>query len=192
MDHPPANMSDAHAARRDPAAHARRKRAQMVLSAFLLTFIAARISVFLIMARIIPDLYLHVWGTHIHHLNYGIFLLVAVGAWLLLRPPRSLRWPAIVYGVGLALTFDEFGMWLHLGGGYWQRASWDAVVVVCAFLALFSFGPSFAQYRSRHWLWGATLLLSTILFFWMLVRSLDHAGQRMLPRLQQMEETSPP
>jgi hypothetical protein len=30
----------------------------------------------------------------------------------------------------MALTFDEFGMWLHLGGSYWQRASFDAVIVL--------------------------------------------------------------
>ena len=35
-----------------------------------------------------------------------------------------------MYGVGLALTFDEFGLWFHLGGSYWQRASFDAVVVI--------------------------------------------------------------
>jgi len=43
---------------------------------------------------------------------------------------------ALVYGVGLALTFDEFGMWVHLGGPYWQRASFDAVVLI-----------------ARHWAW---------------------------------------
>ena len=30
--------------------------------------------------------------------------------------------------LAMALTFDEFGMWLHLGGSYWQRASFDAVI----------------------------------------------------------------
>jgi hypothetical protein len=34
----------------------------------------------------------------------------------------------------MALTFDEFGMWLHLGGSYWQRASFDAVVCYQVFL----------------------------------------------------------
>ena len=52
--------------------------ARLVLFSFLLTFIASRVTVYLIMARKIPDLYLHLGGNHIHHLNYGIFLLVAV------------------------------------------------------------------------------------------------------------------
>ena len=52
--------------------------ARQILTAFLLTFITARIIVFLIMARTIPDLYLYIGGTHVHHLNYGIFLLAGV------------------------------------------------------------------------------------------------------------------
>ena len=42
----------------------------------------------------------------------------------------------MAYGVAMALTFDEFGMWLHLGGSYWQRASVDAIIVVAAVLGL--------------------------------------------------------
>ena len=86
------------------------------------------------MARRIPNMYFFLRGTHVHHLNYGIFLLVAVGAYLLLAAPRGrkLSAAALAYGIALALTFDEFGMWLHLGGSYWQRASIDAIVIVAA------------------------------------------------------------
>jgi hypothetical protein len=173
-------------------AAARRGRAQLILLTFLVTFIVARVTTFLIMARKMPDLFVHIRGTHIHHLNYGIFLLVAVGAWLLLRPPRDFRWPAIFYGIGLALTFDEFGMWLHLGGSYWQRASWDAVVVAAAMLTLFAFGPALARYRSRQWLTAVSVFAVTLLFLWLLVKSLDYAGGHVLPKLQRVEETSPP
>jgi hypothetical protein len=34
-----------------------------------MTFMAARTIVFLIVSRRIPDLYLYLGGTHIHHLN---------------------------------------------------------------------------------------------------------------------------
>jgi hypothetical protein len=44
---------------------------------------AARVVVFLIMSRRIPDLYLHLGGNHVHHLNYGIFLLSGIDAYLL-------------------------------------------------------------------------------------------------------------
>src|SRR2546425_3847112 len=77
----------------------------------------------------IPDVHSHFRGTHLHHLNYGIVLLAGVGALLLFNRPTG-RWlsvTSVLYGVGLALTFDEFGMWLHLNADYWQRASFDAV-----------------------------------------------------------------
>ncbi len=118
--------------------------ARLILAAFVLTFTAARVMVILIMARLVPDFYFHAGQTHVHHLNYGIFLLSGVGAFLLLRRPtgKALSLCAIVYGVGLALTFDEFGMWLHLGGSYWQRASFDAVVTIAAVLGLIAVAPS--------------------------------------------------
>jgi hypothetical protein len=99
--------------------------ARRALFAFVLTFIAARTMVLLIMSQRIPNLYFFLHGTHVHHLNYGIFLLAAVGAWLLLRAPRGreARLAALAYGIAMALTFDEFGMWLHLGGSYWQRTA---------------------------------------------------------------------
>ena len=61
--------------------------ARLVLVAFLLTFICARCIVFLIMSRTIPDLYMHVKGTHVHHLNYGILLLSGLGGYLLFKHP---------------------------------------------------------------------------------------------------------
>jgi len=80
--------------------------ASRILVSFLFTFMAARITVFLILSRRIPDLYLYLGSTHIHHLNYGIFLLSGVGAYLLLARPdaKGLRWACTPYGIGLALT----------------------------------------------------------------------------------------
>jgi hypothetical protein len=49
-----------------------------MLVAFVMTFMGARVLVFLIVSRRIPDLFLHVGGTHIHHLNYGMFILSGV------------------------------------------------------------------------------------------------------------------
>src|SRR5215472_19046129 len=101
--------------------------ARRALFAFIVTFILARTLVVLIMSRQIPNFYLFLRGTHVHHLNYGIFLLAGVSTYLLFAQPspRALRITALLYGVAMALTFDEFGMWLHLGGSYWQRASVD-------------------------------------------------------------------
>src|SRR5215475_1065993 len=65
------------------------RKARWILTSFLFTFMAARITVFLIASRRIPDIYLHFGGTHVHHMNYGILLLSGVGAYLLLGSPRE-------------------------------------------------------------------------------------------------------
>ena len=171
-------------------------RAREVLVAFLFTFIAARVLVYLIMSRRIPDLYLHVGSghsTHVHHLNYGIFLLSFVGAYLLFARPSGtmLSLTSILYGVGLGLTFDEFGMWLHLGGYYWQRASFDAVIVIAALLSLFAAAPALGRFRTRHW--ATTLLLCVALsaFGYALADGAKHIRKSLGPRLQQLEEEGP-
>jgi len=167
--------------------------ARFVLVAFLLTFICARILVFLIMSRSVPDLYMHVKGTHIHHLNYGIFLLAAVGGLLLFGAPAGRRREivAMLYGIGMGLTFDEFGMWVHLGGSYWQRASWDAVTVVAGVLVLIAFAPSIRRFRPRHWASGILLACWIVLFFVMLHRSFAYADKTLKPKIQQIESTAP-
>ncbi len=121
--------------------------ARLVLLSFLLTFVAARVVSFLMRGDRMSGFYLHVHGTHVHHLNYGIFLLAGVGAYLLFHPGPAALGAAVTYGVGLGLTFDEFGMWLHLDGDYWQRASYDAVIVLAALLGLASFAPPLTRWR---------------------------------------------
>jgi hypothetical protein len=167
--------------------------ARMVLAAFLLTFISARIIVFLIMSRTIPDLYLHLGGTHVHHLNYGIFLLSAVAGYLVLARPtgRMLQRAAVLYGIGMALTFDEFGMWIHLGGSYWQRASWDAIIVLATGFALIAFAPSLNRFRPRHWLAAVAMVLAAAIFFLMLMKSFHYAGQKLAPKIHKIESTAP-
>jgi hypothetical protein len=167
--------------------------ARIVLASFLLTFIAARVLVFLIVSRRIPDLYLRLGGTHIHHLNYGIFVLSAVGAYLLFvaADERQLRRIAIIYGVGLALTFDEFGLWLHLGGSYWQRASFDAVVVIVALLGSVVVAPALRRFRPHHWVTAGLLAVASIVFGIMLVDSFQYASQ-LLIRVQVVEQSMPP
>jgi hypothetical protein len=167
--------------------------ARHILTSFVLTFIAARVLVFLIVSRRVPDVYLHLGGTHVHHLNYGIFLLSGIGAYLLLGHPgtRGLETAAIIYGVGLALTFDEFGLWLHLGGSYWQRASFDAVVVIVALLGLVVVAPELRYFRPHHWATAAALGVAVIVFGVALVRSFRYAD-RLLTRVQVIEKSRPP
>lgn len=170
-----------------------RHRARLVFTAFLLTFIASRALVILIMTRRLPDLFLHLGGTHVHHLNYGIFLLSAVAGILLFAKlnDRQRSVCALVYGIGLALTFDEFGMWLHLGGSYWQRASFDAVIVVLVVFGLIAFMPRWQRIRAHHFITGGVLLIVVASFYWMLFKSLKHANDKLLPRLIDLEQHGP-
>jgi hypothetical protein len=168
--------------------------ARRALVGFILTFIAARSVVFLIMSKRMPNLYLFLGNTHVHHLNYGIFLLAAVSSYLLFRTPtpRNSSIVAVVYGMAMALTFDEFGMWLHLGGSYWQRASVDAIVVVAALLALVAFAKSVRTYETRHLMGFAALVIGVTLFTVVLYDASVRLGSLEGPRLRELELESSP
>ena len=167
-------------------AEERRHTGRLVLVPFLATFTIFRIVIFLIMDRRLPDMFVYVGGTHVHHLNLGIFMLSIVGAYLLFGRPQGhdADWATVLYGIGLALTFDEFGMWLHLGGGYWQRASFDAITVIAGFLALTAFAPSIKEIRGRHAATIVILLLLITVFFALLFRAVNKYGGRIGPRLE--------
>ena len=167
--------------------------ARVTFVAFLFTFIASRILVILIMSRRMPDLFLHMGDTHVHHLNYGIFLLSAVAGVLLFARLNDKQKSvcALAYGCGMALTFDEFGMWLHLGGSYWQRASFDAVIVLLSIFGLLAFLPRWQRVRAHHYVVGGMLLASVGLFYFLLFKSLSHANDKLMPRLMEMEQKGP-
>jgi hypothetical protein len=169
--------------------------ARLVLGAFVFTFIMARALVIFIMSgKLPPELFFHVAGTHVHHLNYGIILLSAAGAYLIFARPggRQLSAAAVIYGIGLALTFDEFGMWLHLGGPYWQRASFDAVIVISAVLALIAYGSTIRHWRPKHHVTIALLVIALGGFGWMLYRSVKAYGPRIGTVLEHLEQGGPP
>ncbi|MGI9088210.1 MAG: hypothetical protein ACR2HH_10800 [Chthoniobacterales bacterium] len=171
-----------------------RRLARRVFLAFLLTFVSARVMVILVMTRRIPNLFLHERGTHVHHLNYGIFLLSAVGAVLVFdtRPNDQLRKVcALLYGIGMALTFDEFGMWLHLGGSYCQRGSFDAVIVILSVFGWLAFLPKWERMRTHHWTVVAFTILAVVVFYSLLFSSAKSIGRRYGPRLQDIEAAGP-
>jgi hypothetical protein len=168
--------------------------ARRTLFAFLLVFILARVDVFLIMAGKIPNGYLFLGAIHVHHLNYGIFLLSAVAGYSVFRRPKggAAEVTALLYGAALALTFDEFGMWLHLGGSYWQRVSVDAVAVVAALIAFLAYGRTIKRLESRH-LWAfLALALVLVLFVFTALLVGDKIGNLMGPKLEQLEAASSP
>ncbi len=175
-----------------PATTQTRRLARIVFTTFLLSFIASRVLVILIMAKRVPDLFLHLGGTHVHHLNYGIFILSFVGAALLFVPlgDAAKQKMAFIYGFGMALTFDEFGMWLHLGGSYWQRGSFDAVIVILSLFAVVAFAPR-KRFRSYHWAAALVTLVAVVGFYWLLFWSMNRFGNRYAPRLLLLEQGGP-
>src|SRR5262245_55262134 len=66
-----------------------------------------------------PRFHLNLYpGVRVHHYVYGIFLLTIAGYLaLLFKGPRATAWIACMYGLGVGLTFDEFGFWINLNGG---------------------------------------------------------------------------
>ena len=115
-----------------------------ILVSFLLTFIFVRVYVILGTVEVIEDPYLYIKGYHVHHLNYGIVILAAAGLLALIfqNSKNRIRIGAL-YGIGLGLTFDEFGMWFKLENDYWTRLSYDAVIVVSLIFASIVYFPSF-------------------------------------------------
>jgi hypothetical protein len=168
--------------------------ARRALFGFILTFITARTVVLLIMSHRMPNLYFFLRGTHVHHLNYGIFLLAGIGAYLLLgaRSFHALQIAALVYGAAMALTFDEFGMWLHLGGSYWQRASVDAIIVVAAVLAFIAYAAAIRSFESRHVKAFIALLIALTVFSVVLYDTSLRIGRVEGPRLEALEASSSP
>jgi hypothetical protein len=103
----------------------------VVLVTFLFTFIIVRFYVLSATFGIIEDPYLYIKGYHIHHLNYGIVIMAVAGFLALVFQDEKQRLKiGTLYGVGLGLTFDEFGMWFKLEDDYWVRASYDAVILI--------------------------------------------------------------
>ncbi|HEV2140409.1 MAG TPA: hypothetical protein VGT01_04390 [Candidatus Dormibacteraeota bacterium] len=123
----------------------RRERLFLASVGFLVTFGAVRLLTYTIRAGIGPFHNVTTsGGLHIHHLVWGILILLLVGyVWLIEEGVRS-TWAASVtalaYGVGAALTLDEFALWLNLQDVYWERAGRISVDVVLVFASLLSVG----------------------------------------------------
>jgi hypothetical protein len=142
-----------------------RPRRRMFISSlsFLITFAGVRLIVSLITHNHGPFNWVMVRGHHIHHLVWGILILLLVGyGWLLdlgrSHSPMSIffsRLMSVSYGVGAALTLDEFALWLNLDpNDYWSREgriSIDAVILFGGILAVGAWGAPF--FRGLQVMW---------------------------------------
>jgi len=111
----------------------------VLLEFFLLGFLMARGYVYLSEAGWLPQNLMTVAvGRHIHHFAWGIFLVVPTGVLFMLMPSKLLAYWRLklvaIYGWGMGLIFDEFGMWLNLEDDYHWRQGYDAVIVVAGLL----------------------------------------------------------
>ena len=135
-----------------------RPRRRMFLAAvsFFLTFLGARLLVLAILHDIGPFGWVVIGGQHIHHLVWGILILLVVGfAWLAEVGEETTgtsifvsRLISISYGVGAALTLDEFALWLNLRNVYASpegRTSFDAVFLFGGLLAIGAWGAPFLK-----------------------------------------------
>ena len=138
-----------------------RRRLFLASVSFFLTFAIVRGMVYCIRHQIPPFHYVVMSGRHIHHLVLGILILLAVGyGWLCEFGTGSdassifaSRFMSILYGVGAALTLDEFALWLNLKDVYFVRegrSSIDAVILFGSLLAIGGWGaPLFSAHAKR-------------------------------------------
>jgi hypothetical protein len=120
----------------------------VALAAFLLSFLFIRTS-----ARLMRSPRVTWWpgsvstsgGVHLHHLVWGIVLILLSGFLGFAINPVS-PWNevlAALFGIGAGLTLDEFALWVYLKDVYWAeegRASFDAVVIAAVLGGLIVLG----------------------------------------------------
>ena len=122
----------------------------LVLVSFLATFTFVRLITHAIRAGRFRRIFRNVQtsgGLHLHHLVIGILLLLCTGYISAGVDPDGYKGPlAVLFGIGAALTLDEFALWLRLQDVYWTRegrASVDAVVIMATIIALGILGLPF-------------------------------------------------
>ncbi|NRQ39662.1 hypothetical protein HII36_48710 [Nonomuraea sp. NN258] len=114
--------------------------------ALIVAFIATRINVRLIRAKVGWFRNVNVGEMHIHHVVFGVVLMLVGGVTGLIVSTGSQIGYAVaacVFGIGSALVLDEFALILHLHDVYWEeegRTSVDAVFIAVAVTGLLLIG----------------------------------------------------
>src|SRR5438270_781936 len=108
------------------------------LISFEATFIITRIVTHLLKLSDSSGGGLVIAGLHIHHLVFGITLLLISGLLGVGFPTmrKVNKTAAVLFGIGAALTLDEFALWLNLQDVYWARQGRESIDAVVVFSAL--------------------------------------------------------
>ena len=126
------------------AADVRRERMFLASVVFFLTFAVVRGITHAIRAHVGPFHDVTRGTEHVHHLVWGILLLLVVGYLWLREVGVQGGWPArvtaMLFAVGAALTLDEFALWLTLQDVYWERQGHDSIDAVILFGGVLSTG----------------------------------------------------
>jgi hypothetical protein len=108
----------------------------IMLGSMLLSFLLIRVSTRLMRSPSVtwwPGSIKTEGGLHVHHLVFGIVLMLFAGFLLALQPGSPwLELSAAAFGIGAGLTLDEYALWLQLEDVYWAeegRRSVDAVII---------------------------------------------------------------
>jgi len=138
-----------------------RRRLFLASIGFFVTFSVARTLAYVNYHQIGPFHDIYIRGRHIHHLVWGILILLAVGFGWLMEVGSGSEQSSIIasrvfsflYGAGAALTLDEFALWLNLEDVYWARQgreSIDAVILFGSLLLIAIWGAGFFRLIARQ------------------------------------------
>jgi len=104
-----------------------------IVFTFLVSFFISRFYVVLFRPDVDPVYGLWIRGLRIHHFVIGVLLLIVSGSMGLLLENRWKMAGSILYGMGLGLTVDEFGL-LITSGDYWNSISYTFFVLLALIL----------------------------------------------------------
>ena len=123
----------------------------LILLSFLISFALVRTVTHLQKYGILPN---QNGILHIHHLVPGIFLLilsgyVGISFW---ASDKVRHFMAILFGIGAALTIDEFALWLYLRDVYWEKQGRDSIDAIIYVVIIFSIAFVVSEIHDHNWI----------------------------------------
>lgn len=124
----------------------------LILVSFLITFATVRIITHLQQLNLLPNQSKNI--LHIHHLVPGIILLIISGyvgiSFWSVQKLRTLM--AVLFGIGAALTIDEFALWLYLKDVYWEKQGRDSIDAFIVVIIIFSIVFLISEIHDHSWI----------------------------------------